>query len=1195
MQGNTDKSFTVWHPQVGLEHDIGNPILRQFVSLNKKKKEQGSSVGDERQYTKKGNAPPTSFFSFANFRGSFLVSREQRRIDDGTATTTTPASSTNAAAVNVDGSGSDSDGGEHEEEPSLLSQQQPSESSQQQQQSTGGGSNDRGGEAGSGSGSESGSGSGSDSGGEEEGGEEQAAAADQGEEGQRLARVPVPHHSAPRVSSADPPSAAAAAAPSAAPVATMSRQPSGGGLAYRVGAIVRIRMVNFVTYDDCEMHPGPGLNVVIGPNGSGKSSIVCALALGLGGAPNWAQSNEGKPATHKDVKAKCDELHIQVDNPCQFLPQDKVCTFAALNAFDRLKRTEAAVGKDNMVENHEKLIHKKEEEKALSLKTDECEKRVKELAELNDQLEQAMLKYKERQRFLEEVKILGNKKLWILFENQRQVAFDLKLKLDEDKKKFLEAQKSLEEAKVTQSKRETQAHDIDIQLAEKEKDLKFCDSKLRTLHENIKKSVTDIDKYLREISILEKRAADRQKTIQEITEKMKRAEEDIKQQESPEQIQSEMKQIQAELQIVVTKLATIRSDEYTYSEQYKSINLKIQAVQKQITDLEDAKKQKLRFLERQDRDAYAAYMWLQQNQSMFSSPICGPLFLECTVTQPKAQDYLEMTTPAWLLKSFVAETIEDRNRFLKAVTDEQKLQVNVVNVDRGRPLSRPADLSQLAKFDVQYFLGDAVKAPPSAIAALNSFASVHLVAIGTENTLRFMDALPSGIMFYTPSSQLLKTQSRWNPANISTRILPVKQAQWLGRAVDEDQNKRLVTELQSLQRELNQQANLIKSVQELAQAETKRQAVLTNSRNELKVKVSKTTNLKEKLEQLRFQLEATSKEENTAGECETLQRRITSSRKAKHEGILQLPNVFTNLVQALTSKNVLLLQQHSVSVEIQILRQNLRKLQTEYDSSTKLIATATHEVGEAKKLARTLYNNANTAVPLTPEVRTIFSKFPGTIDEIESAIARANAKADLNTNADPTVVSNYEAQKKEIAQQRAKLEKDKEELERCRNDLGGTLENWLGSVRTLVEDLNNSFKRYMAAIGCQGEVSLLTHESDFEKYGIEISVKFREEVPLAPLTAQTQSGGERSVATMLYLLSLQTLTSCPFRLVDEINQGMDPYNERNIFMQISQTASKPGLPQYFLITPKLLPDLQFTKDMRILCVYNGPWLSNTKF
>lgn len=38
------------------------------------------------------------------------------------------------------------------------------------------------------------------------------------------------------------------------------------------------------------------------------------------------------------------------------------------------------------------------------------------------------------------------------------------------------------------------------------------------------------------------------------------------------------------------------------------------------------------------------------------------------------------------------------------------------------------------------------------------------------------------------------------------------------------------------------------------------------------------------------------------------------------------------------------------------------------------------------------------------------------------------------------------------------------------------------------------------------------------------------------LNAQRQSGGERSVSTILYLVALQGVAACPFRVVDEINQ-----------------------------------------------------------
>jgi len=54
---------------------------------------------------------------------------------------------------------------------------------------------------------------------------------------------------------------------------------------YMPGNIIEIELRNFMTYDYLVCKPGSRLNLVIGPNGSGKSSIVCAIALGLGGEP----------------------------------------------------------------------------------------------------------------------------------------------------------------------------------------------------------------------------------------------------------------------------------------------------------------------------------------------------------------------------------------------------------------------------------------------------------------------------------------------------------------------------------------------------------------------------------------------------------------------------------------------------------------------------------------------------------------------------------------------------------------------------------------------------------------------------------------------------------------------------------------------------------------------------------------------
>lgn len=112
-------------------------------------------------------------------------------------------------------------------------------------------------------------------------------------------------------------------------------------------------------------------------------------------------------------------------------------------------------------------------------------------------------------------------------------------------------------------------------------------------------------------------------------------------------------------------------------------------------------------------------------------------------------------------------------------------------------------------------------------------------------------------------------------------------------------------------------------------------------------------------------------------------------------------------------------------------------------------------------------------------------------------------------------------------------------------------------------------------------------QRDYADYGIQIRVQYRDNEKLQALNRHVQSGGERAVAIAVYTLSLQHITSVPFRCVDEINQGMDPKNERKIFQMLVDITCQPGQSQYFFVTPKLLPDLPYSDLMNISVVNNG--------
>lgn len=68
------------------------------------------------------------------------------------------------------------------------------------------------------------------------------------------------------------------------------------------------------------------------------------------------------------------------------------------------------------------------------------------------------------------------------------------------------------------------------------------------------------------------------------------------------------------------------------------------------------------------------------------------------------------------------------------------------------------------------------------------------------------------------------------------------------------------------------------------------------------------------------------------------------------------------------------------------------------------------------------------------------------------------------------------------------------------------------------------------------------------------------------------------------------MAQSPFRVVDEINQGMDPRNERMVHERMVEIACREHTSQYFLITPKLLTGLRYDAKMRILCIASGEFM-----
>lgn len=76
---------------------------------------------------------------------------------------------------------------------------------------------------------------------------------------------------------------------------------------------------------------------------------------------------DGESSNQKSVRKVAGDFAIQVDNLCQFLPQDKVAEFAALTPVELLHSTQRAAAKKEMVEWHEALKSLRAEQKKLQI------------------------------------------------------------------------------------------------------------------------------------------------------------------------------------------------------------------------------------------------------------------------------------------------------------------------------------------------------------------------------------------------------------------------------------------------------------------------------------------------------------------------------------------------------------------------------------------------------------------------------------------------------------------------------------------------------------------------------------------------------------------------------------------------------------------------------------------------------------
>ncbi|MFH0897215.1 MAG: AAA family ATPase [Candidatus Bathyarchaeota archaeon] len=158
------------------------------------------------------------------------------------------------------------------------------------------------------------------------------------------------------------------------------------------------------------------------------------------------------------------------------------------------------------------------------------------------------------------------------------------------------------------------------------------------------------------------------------------------------------------------------------------------------------------------------------------------------------------------------------------------------------------------------------------------------------------------------------------------------------------------------------------------------------------------------------------------------------------------------------------------------------------------------------------------------------------------------------------------------------------------NEIESRKQMWRSLIQSTLDKVSETYKKLLSKIDASGNLRLINSQ-DVETAGLELIVGFKGVEPKV-LDSYTQSGGERSAATMAFLLALQQHLKSPFRAIDEFDVHMDPRNREIISDMLLKEISGDKEIQYFTITPGQITTIE--KDVHVITVQNVSGKSEIK-
>ncbi|KAI2614954.1 P-loop containing nucleoside triphosphate hydrolase protein [Hypoxylon sp. NC1633] len=1023
---------------------------------------------------------------------------------------------------------------------------------------------------------------------------------------------------------------------------------------FQTGAIVRVLVKNFVTYEHAQFNPGPNLNMVIGPNGTGKSSLVCAICLGLGYPPRHLgrashvgefvkhgketaiveielQGRPDEPSNHvirmqirkednktkwwlngkesalQAVRALTNDLRIQIDNLCQFLPQDRVAEFAGLTPVELLRETLRAAAPEQMIEWHDQLKELHRKQKQLKERLDECSETLKD-HEARQQGSQADVdRLHEREEIQKKIQDLQDCRAIAEYNSLRALAKKAKEAKTVAITRLQELEKACGPALQAVNRKEEYRQQIEAVVGERKNALKNAEAACDRLLQLIESQDEQI-KHLQN-----KRNAEEGSHTSKRTEigKIRRTLTDLEaklQNKPPDFVPSdwnikirEQEHSKRENEAEKRRL-TIQFEEM--KDAHKRKNNEVAKHRKDLEDLESQDGQKLAFLRRFEPDAAKGWEWLQEHQDEFEKEVFGPPMLNCSLTDQRYSDQVQTLLSQGDFFCFTCQTPKDHKTLSAQFYSTLGLSVTIRTIDADPASFRsPISKEQIREMGLDGYASDYLNGPKPVLAMLCSEKRLHTsgVALRNINTGEFDRIMKcEAITSWATGPMLYRVTRRreYGSIGLSTTTRKINRGRfWTDQPIDNSERtatQRRINEASGEMEDLKKQGQEIKNrLREIEEAEIpirERIDALRKEKNELQKAATQYATIGDRIENEKRALEIA---KTALMECRDRMFEYTAQGDRlvveKAKTVLQHKEQISHIRDA-----------HQSLLEVQIrfieAQSDVTGLENQNASIKQQLDEKRAEINQIKVDAERLKVNAIKAKRAVEETVGDGSQerlrhltelaAKKTVEEVDDEVGAESTKLELIHGVDPAILRQYKKRAEEIQQLTEKKRQMNAKLEEYATTTQRVMEQWEPGVEEVIGKINEAFSYNFEQINCAGEVSI-HKEEDFEQWAIEIKVKFRENETLQQLNQHRQSGGERAVSTIFYLMALQSMAQAPFRVVDEINQGMDPRNERMVHERMVEIACREHTSQYFLITPKLLTGLRYDERMRVLCIASG--------